>query len=125
MSEPSGASGANGDAASGANPVTGRGNSQGRGGNGRGARGGRGHGSRGRASAGRGNGHEARNKKKFVGESKDMNKHVFQTFVESNDQKQFTKTVEALGRWASVTLKQSGDLLPIYRELKNPNIEEP
>ena len=54
-----------------------------------------------------------------------MNGQVFQTFVESNDQKQFTRTIESLGRWASVMLKQSGDLLPIYRELQNLTINEP
>ncbi len=43
----------------------------GNGGNGRGGKNGRGHGSRGRGSGGRRNGSDARNKKKFLGESKD------------------------------------------------------
>ena len=97
---------------------------------GRGAgRGGRGRGRGGRGSRGRGRDNTAKQnkkqQKKFLGETSEMNGHVFQTFAETDDRKQWTKTLEAIGRYINLKMTNSSDLAPVHRELKLPIIPEP
>ena len=54
-----------------------------------------------------------------------MNGHVFQTFSETEDKKQWTRTLEALGRYINLKMDKSGDLAPLHRELKRLVLEEP
>jgi hypothetical protein len=49
-----------------------------------------------------------------------MNGHVYQTFNESDDKRQFGKTTEALGRWINMNTKNSGDLMALYTDLRDP-----
>jgi hypothetical protein len=51
-----------------------------------------------------------------------MNNHVYQTFNESDDKRQFGKTTEALGRWINMN---SGDLMVLHTNLMDPVIEKP
>ena len=64
-------------------------------------------------------------KYKFRGEVSEMHGHVYQTFKESNDKRQFVKTTEALGRYINKTSRYSNDLKCLYTQLKNPTIEQP
>jgi hypothetical protein len=61
----------------------------------------------------------------FKGDAADMNGHVYQTFNESDDKRQFRKTTEALGRWINLHTKNSGDLMVLYTDLQEPVIEKP
>ena len=107
-----------------AGTATGRG--YGRGGRGAGRGSGRGdRGGRGGAGRSGNNNKSTTNKKKFVGETADMNGHVFQTFSETDDRKQWTKTLEAIGRYINLKMDNSADLAPVHRDLKLPVIEEP
>ncbi len=54
-----------------------------------------------------------------------MNGHVFQTFSETDDRKQWTKTLEAIGRYINLKMDNSADLAPVHRDLKLPVIDEP
>jgi hypothetical protein len=45
-----------------------------------------------------------------------MNGHVYQTFNESDDKRQFGKTTKALGRWINMHTKNSGDLMVLHTE---------
>ena len=65
-----------------------------------------------------------RTKVKFEGETPEMNGHVFQTFGESQDKRQFTKTMEALRRYVNKYCKHAGDMNPIF-ELKDPVLVPP
>ena len=49
----------------------------------------------------------------FVGETADMNGHVFQTFNESQNKRKFTKTVETLQRYVNKNGKYAGDLAQV------------
>ncbi len=54
-----------------------------------------------------------------------MNGHVYQTFNENEDKRQFGKTTEALGRWINMHTKNSGDLMVLHTDLEEPVIERP
>ena len=69
----------------------------------------------------------ARNKKPrpkstFKGEEVEMNGHVYQTYKESEDKRQFTKTTEALARYINKNTKYLGDLECIYNDFKMPEL---
>jgi hypothetical protein len=49
-----------------------------------------------------------------------MNGHVYQTFNESDNKRQFGQTTEALGRWINMHTKNSGDLMVLHTNLKEP-----
>jgi hypothetical protein len=61
----------------------------------------------------------------FVGNTEDMNGHVFQCFNESADPNQFEKTVKVLGEYAAKKFKHAGDLEPLFRDLSMPTVEQP
>lgn len=65
-----------------------------------------------------------RTKIKFEGETAEMNGHVFQTFGESMDKRQFTKTMEALKRYINKQCKHAGDMSELF-DFKNPTVTEP
>ncbi len=54
-----------------------------------------------------------------------MNGHIYQTFNENDDKRQFGKTTEALGRWINMNTENSGDLLVLHTDLEHPPIEKP
>ncbi len=47
-----------------------------------------------------------------------MNGHVYQTFNENDDKRQFGTTTEALGRWINMHTKNSGDLMVLYTDVE-------
>ena len=61
----------------------------------------------------------------FAGETAEMNRNVFQTLTESNDRRQFTKTVEALERYINKKLRYPGDLKSLYQKLEMPTLVDP
>jgi Zinc knuckle len=61
-------------------------------------------------------------KNSFKGNTKDMNGHVFQVHHEQVDPQQFDKTVQALSEYAMKNLKQAGDLVSFFKDLKVPTI---
>jgi hypothetical protein len=102
-------------------------NTPGRGQKGRGARGGRGgrgRGNQGRGGRNTGQGHPPA-AVAFKGDMPDMNDHVYQTFNESDDKRQFGTTTEALGRWISMHTKNSGGLMVLHTDLMDLVIEKP
>ena len=54
-----------------------------------------------------------------------MNGHVFQTFQESRDRRQFLKTMEALGHYINKNMKFGSDLTVLYKHLRLPTIAKP
>ena len=62
---------------------------------------------------------------KFEGETPEMNKNVFQALTESNDRRQFTRTMEALERYINKKLKYPGDLRSLYQSLELPVLVDP
>jgi hypothetical protein len=65
---------------------------------------------------------------KFKGNTSEMNGHVFQVFSESKNEKQFSKTYEMLGQYASKQLQYSGDLDSLFNnmgDIKKPTLKEP
>ncbi|KAL7563157.1 hypothetical protein ACA910_014436 [Epithemia clementina (nom. ined.)] len=89
-----------------------------RGGQGGRGRGRGGHGGRGGATSGCA-------MTKFSGSTDGMKGHVFQCFNESADKKQFTKTVEALGKYIAKTMKYHGNMAPLMKDLKLPVLKMP
>ena len=75
-------------------------NNVGRGPHSRGGRGGRRQGYQGRG--GRNGSRGPSTTVTFKGDTADMNGHVYQTFNENDDKRQFGKTTEALGRWINM-----------------------
>ena len=65
-----------------------------------------------------------RPKVKFDGETPELNGHVFQTFGESQDKRQFTKTMEALRRYVNKHCKHAGDMSKLFY-FENPTIDPP
>ena len=63
-------------------------------------------------------------KEKFEGETPDMNGHVFQTYSESQDKRQFTKTMEALQHYVNKHCKFPRDMADLF-QLKTPTVTEP
>jgi hypothetical protein len=61
----------------------------------------------------------------FVGNTEDMNGHVFQCFNESTDLNQFEKTVEMLGEYAAKNFKHASDLELLIHDLSMPTVEQP
>ena len=61
----------------------------------------------------------------FDGETEAMHGHVFQTFAESGNRRQFTKTVEALERYINKKLKFPKDMKSLTNKLKQPIVTEP
>jgi hypothetical protein len=61
----------------------------------------------------------------LVGNTEDMNSHVFQCFNESANPNQFEKTVEVLGEYAAKNFKHAGDLELLFRDLLMPIVEQP
>ena len=55
----------------------------------------------------------------------EMQEHVFETFEESNDRAQFTKTMERLQEFANLKLKYPKDFSRLFVELKNPTVSKP
>jgi hypothetical protein len=108
------------DTSGGTSNATGRGY-QGR--SGRHGRGGRGRGYQGRGGRTGSRGPPAT--ATFKGDTADMNGHVYQTFNENDDKRQFGKTTEALGRWINMHTKNSGDLVVLHTDLQDPVIEKP
>ena len=53
-----------------------------------------------------------------------MNGHVFQTFGESHDNRQYTKTLEALERHVSRNCKFAANLNDLFK-MKNPQLTVP
>jgi hypothetical protein len=53
-----------------------------------------------------------------------MNGHVFQTFNESQDKRQYTKTLEALQRYVNKNCKYASDLDELFK-LEEPTITRP
>jgi hypothetical protein len=65
-------------------------------------------------------------KEKFRGESEKMHGHVFQLYSESKKANQFTTTLEALQRYATVEFEHHMDLAPFFADpISEPNIPEP
>ena len=60
----------------------------------------------------------------FRGETSGMNGHVFQTFGESHDKRQYTKTLEALERHISRNCKFAEDLDDLFK-MNNPQLTAP
>jgi hypothetical protein len=60
----------------------------------------------------------------FTGDTSDMNCHVYQTFNENDDKRQFGKTTEALGRLINMHTRNSGDLMVLHTDLEDPAIEK-
>ena len=54
-----------------------------------------------------------------------MNKHVFQTYSDTEDRKQWTNSLEAIDRYINLNMKNSSDLAPVHRDLKKPVLSEP
>jgi hypothetical protein len=102
-------------------------NTPGRGQNGRRARGGRS--GRGRGNQGKGGRNTGQGRPPaavvFKGDTPNMNDHVYQTFNESDNKRQFGKTTEALRRWINMHTKNSGDLMVLHTDLMDPVIEKP
>jgi len=48
-----------------------------------------------------------------------------QVFHESNNWNQFAKTVEALGEYFAKNMKYAGDMMPLTRDLTNPEATKP
>ena len=92
----------------------------GRAANARGGRGGRGRGYQGRNGRPTGGHRTPSTGPHFKGDTPDMNGHVYQTFNESDDKRQFGKTTEALGLWINMNTKNSGDLMTLHADLKDP-----
>ena len=65
-----------------------------------------------------------RSKVKFDVETPELNRHVFQTFGESQDKKQFTKMMEALRRYVNKHCKHAGDMSKLFN-FENPTIDPP
>ena len=53
-----------------------------------------------------------------------MNGHVYQTYSESQDKRQFTESMEALQRYSNKHCKYAGDIDDLYI-LKTPTVAEP
>jgi len=53
-----------------------------------------------------------------------MNSHVFQTFNESQNKRQYTKTMESLQRYVNKNCKHAGDLDSLFK-LEKPTITPP
>lgn len=51
----------------------------------------------------------------FKGETADMNGQLFQTFVESRNKRQFTKTMEALERYVNKNCNFSEDMSSLFK----------
>ena len=66
-----------------------------------------------------------RNTNAFRGDTEGMNGHVFQTFQESRDRRQFLKTMEALGHYINKNMKFGSDLTVLYKHLRLPTIAKP
>jgi hypothetical protein len=84
-----------------------------------------GRGRYGRGRGGRGGAPRPNNPTKFKGTTKEMHGHVFQCFNESDASNQFTRSVEALGEYIAKTMKNSGDLTSLTKDLILPMIPEP
>jgi hypothetical protein len=55
-----------------------------------------------------------------------MNGHVFECFQEGTKQGQFTKTVEALGKYIAKNVKNPGDMMCLTSsEMETPCITKP
>ena len=50
---------------------------------------------------------------------------MFQVFHESNNRNQFARTIEALGEYFAKNMKYAGDIMPLARDLKTPEVVEP
>ena len=96
-------------------------------------RGGRGNKNR-NSNAGRGQGRRNRGPRSrtsgrantdFWGDTVEMNGHVFQTFQESRDRRQFVKTLDALGQYINKNMKYGSDLTILYKSLGQPQIAKP
>jgi len=61
----------------------------------------------------------------FKGNTEEMNGHVFQRFNECNDEKLFSKTVEAVGEYIAKKLKYPGNMDSLTNDLTLPTIPEP
>jgi len=61
----------------------------------------------------------------FKGHTTELGGHVFQVFHESNNQNQFARTIKALGEYFAKNMKYVGDIMPLTRDLKNPEVSEP
>jgi len=91
---------------------------------GRGTSQGRGRG-RGRGGGKQGCGAGAGTNLFFKGHTAELGGHVFQVFHESNNRNQFAQTIEALGEYFAKNMKYAGDIMPLARDLKNPEVSEP
>jgi hypothetical protein len=60
-----------------------------------------------------------------MGNTEEMNGHVFQCFNECEDKKQFSKTVEALGEYVAKKLKYLGDMASLTKDFVRPEILKP
>ena len=91
----------------------------------RGGRGGRGRGGRGRfgGRGGRGFSHSG-TKRKFKGETADLNDNIFETPEENSDAVQFTRTVEAIERYAKKTYS-SIKFKDLFTKFNNPTLAQP
>ena len=60
-----------------------------------------------------------------MGNTKEVNGHVFQCFNKCEDKKQFSKTVEALGEYIAKKLKYPGDMAFLTKDFVRPEIPKP
>ncbi len=95
---------------------------------------GKGHGKAGGQGRGRGSGRAGNRQSQgpaggtnpnFKGHTAELGGHVFQVFHESNNRNQFTRTIEALGKYFTKNMKYAGDIMPLARDLKTPEVVEP
>jgi len=61
----------------------------------------------------------------FKGNTEEMNGHVFQCFNKCEDNKHFSKTVEALGEYIAKKLKYPGNMASLMKDFVRPKIPKP
>jgi len=61
----------------------------------------------------------------FKGHTMELGGHIFQVFHESNNRNQFAWMIEALGEYFAKNMKYAVDIMPLARDLKNPEVSEP
>jgi len=81
--------------------------------------------SRGRGRNKQGRGAGASTNLLFKGHTAELGGHIFQVFHKSNNQNQFAQTIKLLGKYFAKNMKYAGDIMPLVRDLKNPEVLEP
>jgi len=61
----------------------------------------------------------------FKGHTSELDGHIFQVFHKSNNRNQFARTMAALGEYFVKNMKYAGDIMPLARDLTNPEVLQP